>query len=147
MRRSGILMHISSLPGPEYIGTLGPEAFFFADHLHEAGISIWQVLPCTPVGYGYSPYQSSSAFAGNPLLISARMLKQDGLLDGTLPLSGGQNVQTADYESARRMKRNLAAAGLRPCGCRAAQQGIVIQRRALLGGGLRAFHGAEVKNA
>ena len=80
MRSSGILMHITSLPGPGGIGSLGQEAYDFADFLHASGMSIWQVLPLGPVGYGESPYQSSSVFAGNPLLISCRRLRDEGLL-------------------------------------------------------------------
>ena len=70
MRQSGILMHISSLPGPDGIGSLGQEAFDFAGFLRDAGMTIWQVLPMGPTGYGESPYQSTSVYAGNPLLIS-----------------------------------------------------------------------------
>ncbi|MBQ8159333.1 MAG: 4-alpha-glucanotransferase [Clostridia bacterium] len=80
-RKSGILLHISSLPGSEGVGTLGEEAFAFADFLHASGFSIWQVLPMGPTGYGESPYQSTSIFAGNPTLISLRTLRRDGLLD------------------------------------------------------------------
>lgn len=79
MRRSGILLHISSLPSPGGIGSLGPEAYAFVDFLKAAGMSIWQVLPVGPTGYGDSPYQSSSVFAGNPLLISPRRLREEGL--------------------------------------------------------------------
>ena len=80
MRTSGILMHITSLPSPGGIGSLGPEAYEFADFLHASGMQVWQVLPIGPTGYGESPYQSSSVFAGNPLLISCRQLRLDGLL-------------------------------------------------------------------
>ena len=80
MRASGILMHISSLPSPGGIGSLGQEAYEFADFLHASGMRIWQVLPVGPTGYGESPYQSSSVFAGNPLLISCGQLRMDGLL-------------------------------------------------------------------
>ena len=69
-RASGILLHPTSLPGRYGIGDLGPEAYRFADWLAAAGQRIWQVLPLGPVGYGESPYQLFSAFAGNPLLIS-----------------------------------------------------------------------------
>ena len=79
-RSSGILLHISSLPGPGGIGSLGKEAFQFADFLQESGCRVWQVLPMGPTGYGESPYQSSSVFAGNPLLISLETLRQQGLL-------------------------------------------------------------------
>ena len=80
MRTSGILMHISSLPSAGGIGSLGPEAYAFADFLQASGMRIWQVLPVGPTGYGESPYQSSSVFAGNPLLISCVRLREEGLL-------------------------------------------------------------------
>ena len=80
MRQSGILMHISSLPGPGGVGSLGKEAFEFADFLKASGMTIWQVLPMGPTGYGESPYQSSSVFAGNPYLISCAKLRDEGLL-------------------------------------------------------------------
>jgi 4-alpha-glucanotransferase len=69
-RASGVLLHPTSLPGPNGIGDLGPEAFRFIDFLSAAGFTIWQVLPLGPTGYGDSPYQCFSAFAGNPLLIN-----------------------------------------------------------------------------
>ncbi len=69
-RASGVLLHPTSLPGPDGIGDLGDEAFRFVDFLARAGQTIWQVLPLTPTVIGDSPYASSSAFAGNPLLIS-----------------------------------------------------------------------------
>ena len=80
MRNSGILMHITSLPGPYGIGTLGKNAFAFVDFLHKAGQSCWQILPLTPTGYGDSPYQSCSAFAGNHYLIDLELLVKEGLL-------------------------------------------------------------------
>ena len=80
MRCSGILMHISSLPGPYGIGTMGKQAFRFIDFLEEAGQSIWQILPLTPTGYGDSPYQSCSTFAGNHYLIDLDELVKEGLL-------------------------------------------------------------------
>ncbi len=81
MRRSGILLHVTSLPGPGGVGSLGREAYAFADFLHACGMKLWQVLPMGPTGYGESPYQSSSVFAGNPLVISTRTLRDEGLLD------------------------------------------------------------------
>ena len=80
MRSSGILMHISSLPGPYGIGTMGRQAFAFVDFLKTAGQRHWQILPLPPTGYGDSPYQSCSAFAGNPYLIDLDALVEDGLL-------------------------------------------------------------------
>ena len=80
MRTSGILLHISSLASPGGIGNLGHEAYAFADFLKASGMRIWQVLPIGPVGYGESPYQSASVFAGNPMLISCELLREDELL-------------------------------------------------------------------
>ena len=79
-RSSGILLHLTSLPGKFGIGDLGPEAYRFADWLAEAGQTLWQMLPLGPTGYGDSPYQLFSAFAGNPLLISPELLAREGLL-------------------------------------------------------------------
>lgn len=79
-RSSGILLHPSSLPSPYGIGDLGAEAYRFADWLASSGCRVWQVLPLGPTGYGDSPYQSFSAFAGNPYLISPEELLADGLL-------------------------------------------------------------------
>ncbi len=80
-RSSGILLHITSLPGPFGIGDFGPAAYQFADMLHAAHQSVWQVLPLVPAGFGHSPYASPSTFAGNPLLISPQRLHDDGLLE------------------------------------------------------------------
>lgn len=79
-RASGILLHPTSLPGPYGIGDLGPQAYQFVDWLDSAGCKLWQILPLGPTGYGDSPYQCFSAFAGNPYLISPDFLIQDGLL-------------------------------------------------------------------
>jgi len=80
-RSSGILLHPSSLPGSEGIGTLGKEAFRFIDWLESAGQTLWQILPLGPTGYGNSPYASFSTFAGNPLLIDTETLVREGLLE------------------------------------------------------------------
>ncbi len=80
MRASGILLHPTSLPGPWGIGTMGSEAREFLDFLQAAGQKYWQILPLNPTGFGNSPYQSFSAFAGNPYLISPELLEQEGLL-------------------------------------------------------------------
>ena len=79
-RAAGILLHPTSLPRGDDIGDLGPGAFEFIDWLASARQRIWQVLPLGPTGYGNSPYQCFSAFAGNPLLISLEGLAEDGLL-------------------------------------------------------------------
>ena len=80
MRESGILMHITSLPGPYGIGTMGKQAYRYVDFLDKAGQSYWQILPLTPTGYGDSPYQSFSACAGNHYLIDLDALVEEGLL-------------------------------------------------------------------
>ena len=82
-RASGVLLHPTSLPGGFGIGDLGPSAFEFIEFLASAGQRLWQVLPLGPTGYGDSPYQCFSAFAGNPLLISLERLIEDGLLTET----------------------------------------------------------------
>ncbi len=79
-RSSGILLHPSSLPGPYGIGDLGPQSFRFVDWLSSTGCKLWQVLPLGPTGYGDSPYQCFSAFAGNPYLLSPDELLADGLV-------------------------------------------------------------------
>ena len=79
-RSSGILLHISSLPSRYGIGTLGRQAYNFVDFLKKAEQKIWQILPVGPTGYGDSPYQSFSVFAGNPYFIDPDMLLEEGLL-------------------------------------------------------------------
>ena len=80
-RSSGVIMHISSLPGKYGIGTFGEEAYKFGDFLKEAGQKYWQILPLGPTSFGDSPYQSFSAFAGNPYFIDFDLLRKDGLLE------------------------------------------------------------------
>lgn len=80
MRESGVLMHITSLPSPYGVGTMGKEAYRFVDFLKKAGQHYWQILPVTPTGYGDSPYQSCSTYAGNHYLIDLDMLVAEGLL-------------------------------------------------------------------
>ena len=80
-RKSGILLHPTSLPGIYGIGTIGQEAFNFIDYLSKAGQSLWQILPLGPTGYGDSPYASFSTFAGNPLLIDLEKLLEKGWAD------------------------------------------------------------------
>jgi 4-alpha-glucanotransferase len=79
-RSAGILLHPTSLPGKYGVGDLGNEVFKFIDFLKNAGQTLWQVFPLGPTGYGDSPYQCFSAFAGNPLLVSPDKLKEDGFL-------------------------------------------------------------------
>ena len=80
IRTSGIILHPTSFPGPDGIGDLGPQAFAWVDFLEASGCSIWQTLPLGPTGYGDSPYQCFSAFAGNPYLVSSTLLLDEGLL-------------------------------------------------------------------
>src|ERR1700722_19097612 len=79
-RASGLLVHVTSLPSPYGVGDLGPTALAWIDRLAQAGQRWWQMLPLGPTGYGNSPYQSLSSFAGNGLLISPGWLIEDGLL-------------------------------------------------------------------
>ena len=79
-RSSGILLHPTSLPGPDGIGDLGPEAYRWVHFLKESGCKLWQILPLGPTGYGDSPYQCFSAFAGNPYLVSPTLLLEESLL-------------------------------------------------------------------
>ena len=108
MRQSGILMHISSLPSEGGIGTLGREAYHFADFLKTAGMRIWQVLPVGPVGYGESPYQSTSIFAGNPMLIDFPRMREEGLLDfKDDELYVPEQHQTVEFDAVRANKETL----------------------------------------
>lgn len=79
-RKSGILLHPTSIPGPDGIGDLGPDCYRWIDFLSESGCTLWQILPLGPTGYGDSPYQCFSAFAGNPYLISPALLLSQDLL-------------------------------------------------------------------
>ena len=79
-RKGGILLHITSLPGDEGTGTLGKNAYQFVDFLAKSNQKLWQILPLGQVGYGDSPYQCYSAFAGNTQLIDLEMLIKDGWL-------------------------------------------------------------------
>jgi 4-alpha-glucanotransferase len=80
-RRAGVLLHITSLPGPANVGDLGSNAYRFIDFLAASGMTVWQILPIGPTMHDNSPYQSSSVYAGNPQLISLEMPNQRGWLD------------------------------------------------------------------
>ena len=124
-RASGILLHVTSLPSPYGIGDLGPSAFAWVDRLARSGQSWWQALPLGPTGYGDSPYQPLSSFAGNILLISPDGLIADGLLrPGELEVPAFPTGEV-DYPAVTRFKHRLlerawsnfragAAEGLRP---------------------------------
>jgi len=79
-RSSGVLLHVSSLPSRYGIGDFGKDAYRWVDFLDAAGVEFWQILPLNPTGYGNSPYQGLSAFAGNPLFIDPEELVTLGLL-------------------------------------------------------------------
>lgn len=97
-RSSGILLHPTSLPGPHGSGDLGAPAFHFVDWLVSAGQKMWQILPLGGIGPGNSPYMSSSAFAGNLLLIDLEELYAHGWLDaGDLLPRADFNAQKVDY--------------------------------------------------
>jgi 4-alpha-glucanotransferase len=109
-RQSGVLLHPTSLPGPHGCGDLGPEAHAFAEWLEDAGQRVWQMLPVGPVGYGNSPYSALSAFAGNPLLISADRLFEEGLLPrGALADAPRFAAGRVDYAAARAWRERCFA--------------------------------------
>ena len=105
-RASGLLLHVTSLPSPYGIGDLGATAFQWVDRLHDAHQKWWQVLPLGPTGYGNSPYQSLSSFAGNPLLISPGDLISDGLL-ATDDCEAHFAQDKVDYDSVIPFKERL----------------------------------------
>lgn len=108
-RESGVLLHITSLPAGEGIGDLGAAAHQFVEWLAAAGQRWWQVLPCGEVGFGESPYQSISAYAGNSLLLSLRALVADGLLSeqDVGDLGSHADSSSVDFPSVQRHKTRL----------------------------------------
>ena len=100
MRQQGILMPIASIPSPYGIGTFGEESYRFVDFLEKAGQTLWQILPLGPTGYGDSPYQSFSTFAGNPYFIDLELLIRDGLLtkEECDACDFGADAGSIDYE-------------------------------------------------
>ena len=99
-RSAGILLHPTSLPGDFGIGELGSEALNFIDFLKNSGQTLWQIFPLGPTGYGDSPYQSFSTFAGNPYLISFEKLYKEGLLSKSdLELMPASNPHKIDFGS------------------------------------------------
>jgi 4-alpha-glucanotransferase len=108
LRRSGILLHPTSLPGPYGIGSLGREALAFVDFLQASGQCVWQVLPLGPTGYGDSPYSSFSSFAGNPLLIDLEDLLEQGFVQPE-HLKGAPEFpeERVDYGAVFTFKRHI----------------------------------------
>ena len=146
-RASGLLLHVTSLPSPYGIGDLGPQAFSFVDRLHDAGQGYWQSLPVGPTGYGNSPYQSLSSFAGNTLLISPEALILDGLLQAR---DCEPHLVSAfvDYDSIIASKRHLIERAWTRFESRRAQGPAACLRRLPLAAGklagrLRALSSAE----
>jgi 4-alpha-glucanotransferase len=106
-RASGILLHVTSLPSPYGIGDVGPAAVAWIDRLHDAGQRWWQALPLGPTGYGDSPYQSLSSFAGNALVISPDWLVEDELVRAADCAHGGFSATAVDYDAVMRFKYAL----------------------------------------
>ena len=114
VRASGVMLHVTSLPGPYGIGGFGPDAYRFVDWLASAGQRLWQWLPTTPVGPGDSPYQSPSAFAGSPLMVALAPLVERGWLAASaLPAVGfaSERVEFSRITPWRDMQLCAAAAG------------------------------------
>jgi 4-alpha-glucanotransferase len=115
-RVAGILLHPTSLPGPFGIGELGPEAIEFLDFLRETGQRVWQVLPLGPTGYGDSPYQCFSAFAGNPLLVSLEALRRQGLVSAEdLARAPARSPREIDFGPLIEFKQPFAATTATGC--------------------------------
>ena len=104
-RMAGILMPIASLPSEDGVGGFGKEAYRFVDILAEMGMSIWQILPLNPLGYGNSPYQPFSSFAGDELYIDIGLLEEAGYVkkrEGRF--DKGNSAEKIAYEKARKYK-------------------------------------------
>lgn len=100
-RSSGILLHPTSLPGNNGVGTLGKQAYKFVEFLKESGQKWWQILPLSPTGFGYSPYQCYSAFAGNPFLIDLELLEEKGWLTKDEITFAEEDSKVADFDGVR----------------------------------------------
>lgn len=109
-RSSGILLHITSLPGEFGVGDLGPEAYKFLDFLKQSGHKYWQILPVNPTDgiYNHSPYSSHSAFAGNPMLISLELLEEEGFIDlQEFPVPSGMKAQKVIFDTVELYKTQV----------------------------------------
>ena len=115
MRASGILMHLSSLPGPYGIGTMGKRAYDFVDFLAASGQKYWQILPLSPTGYGNSPYLPVSTFAGNPFFVDPELLREEGLLtqEELDSFSWGADPEYVDYGLVYRERNKLLTLAFR----------------------------------
>ncbi len=145
-RAAGILLHPTSLPSRGGIGDFGPAAYRFVDFLASARQGVWQVLPLGPLGYGNSPYSSTSAFAGNPLLISLERLAEHGWMDRTkidpakLDESAGSGPVEYEQVFAQKMPLLFEAAPELPAFCLgrcAPAIGKIPHRKCMVAGGLR----------
>jgi 4-alpha-glucanotransferase len=112
-RATGILLHPTSLPSRSGIGDFGPAAYEFVDFLANARQSLWQLLPLGPLGYGFSPYSSTSAFAGNPLLISLERLAEYGWLERSHLSGHSDHADAVDYPQMFARKMPLLAEAAR----------------------------------
>jgi len=113
-RAAGVLLHITSLPGPHGIGDFGPGAYHFVDWLVASGQRVWQLLPTNPIGPGDSPYQSVSAFAGSPLMVALEPLVEKGWLPAPQLPEGGFDDRRVNYCKVipwRMQQLRLAAQG------------------------------------
>lgn len=153
-RCSGILMPVSSLPGGYGIGSMGQAARDFVDFLVLAGQSVWQILPVGPTSYGDSPYQSCSAFAGNPYFIDLDQLAADGLLkpEDYAKENWGTNPNYCDYallyQKRYKVLRKAYAAFCSSARCRGtipptAMTGTVLPFERCLAAGLLPVHGNQ----
>ena len=133
MRKSGILLHISSLPSRYGIGRMGKAAYDFVDFLHMSETACWQILPLSPTSYGDSPYQSFSVYAGNPYFIDFVKLESQGLLtrEDYTSMLWQRSPETIDYELLYRS--NITAARLHR----------LQEHQQILAEGLCPVHGAQ----
>ncbi len=135
-RASGVLLHLTSLPGPHGIGDFGPAAYHFVDWLAGAGQQMWQVLPLTPIGPGNSPYQSVSAFAGSPLMVALEPLVERGWLSAPDVSSADFDAQRVNYGAVvpwRLRQLRAAAAGFKRLGSAAERDAFGAWRSAQAG--------------